>query len=124
VNQNIFAKGAGQGFSDLPVGQPGEYRRKEIVRATATKRAVEASLAQQMGYTVENSGVSVQLSNPYLPSTARSQALAAADAAGIYVVFDDDNGVMALVPKNGARSGTAPVISPMGTKLASARCVH
>jgi len=54
------------------------------------------------------------LSNPYLPGTARMQALAAADAAGIYVVFDDDNGTMAILPKTGARSGTAPVNSPTG----------
>jgi hypothetical protein len=69
-------------------------------------------LAGQMGYTLQNNSVSVQLSNPYLPGTARAQALAAADAAGIYVVFDDDNGIMAILPKSGSRSGTAPVISP------------
>lgn len=75
---------------------------------------IMSQLAQQMGYTFENNGVSVQLSNPYLPGTARAQALAAADAAGIYVVFDDDNGTMAILPKTGARSGTAPTISPTG----------
>lgn len=75
---------------------------------------IMGQLASQMGYTLENNGVSVQLSNPYLPGTARMQALAAADAAGIYVVFDDDNGIMAILPKNGARSGAAPVISPTG----------
>jgi hypothetical protein len=73
---------------------------------------IMGQLAQQMGYTLENNGVSVQLRNPYLPGTARSQALAAADAAGIYVVFDDDNGVMAILPKTAARGGAAPVISP------------
>lgn len=69
-------------------------------------------LAGQMGYTLENNGVSVQLSNPYLPGTARAQALAAADAANIYVVFDDDNGIMAILPKGSARNSPAPVISP------------
>jgi hypothetical protein len=73
---------------------------------------IMGQLAKQMGYTLENNGVSVQLMNPYLPGTARSQALAAADAAGIYVVFDDDNGIMAILPKTAARSGAAPVISP------------
>jgi hypothetical protein len=73
---------------------------------------IMGQLAQQMGYTLENNGVSVQLTNPYLPGTARSQALAAADAAGIYVVFDDDNGIMAILPKTSARGGPAPVISP------------
>jgi hypothetical protein len=75
---------------------------------------IMGQLAKQMGYTLENNGVSVQLSNPYLPGTARMQALAAADAAGIYVVFDDDNGIMAILPKNGARGGGIPVISPTG----------
>lgn len=75
---------------------------------------IMGQLAQQMGYTLENNGVSVQLSNPYLPGTARAQALAAADAAGIYVVFDDDNGIMAILPKSSARGSAAPVISPTG----------
>jgi hypothetical protein len=73
---------------------------------------IMGQLAKQMGYTLENNGVSGQLTNPYLPGTARAQALAAADAAGIYVVFDDDNGVMAILPKTSARGGAAPVISP------------
>jgi hypothetical protein len=81
---------------------------------SADVATIMGQLAQQMGYTLENNGVSVQLSNPYLPGTARMQALAAADAAGIYVVFDDDNGIMAILPKNGARGGAAPVISPTG----------
>jgi hypothetical protein len=37
-------------------------------------------LAGKMGYTLENNGVKVMLSSPYLPGTARMQALAAADA--------------------------------------------
>ena len=73
---------------------------------------VMGQLAQQMGFTLQNNGVSVQVRDPYLPGTARAQALALADAAGIYVVFDDDNGIMAILPKTGSRSGTAPTISP------------
>jgi hypothetical protein len=75
---------------------------------------IMGQLAKQMGYTLENNGVSTQVSNPYLPGTTRAQALALADAAGIYVVFDDDNGVMAILPKTSARGGAAPVISPTG----------
>ncbi|CCE07330.1 conserved hypothetical protein [Bradyrhizobium sp. STM 3843] len=74
-------------------------------------------LAGKMGYTLENNGVKVQLSSPYLPGTARMQALAAAEAADIYVVFDDDNGVMSILPKNGARKGTAPVLDPTNGTL-------
>jgi baseplate hub protein gp41 len=82
---------------------------------TTDVATIMGQLATQMGYTLENNGVSVQLSNPYLPGTARAQALAAADAAGIYVVFDDDNGAMAILPKTSARGGgSAPVISPTG----------
>jgi hypothetical protein len=73
---------------------------------------VMGQLASTMGYTLENNGVSVQVRDPYLPGTARSQALALADAAGIYVTFDDDGGIMAILPKTGSRSGPAPTISP------------
>jgi Baseplate hub gp41 len=74
-------------------------------------------LAGKMGYTLENNGVSVILSSPYLPGTARMQALAAADAADIFVVFDDDNGVMSILPKQGARKGTAPTLDPTNGTL-------
>jgi hypothetical protein len=74
-------------------------------------------LAGKMGYTIENNGVSVILSSPYLPGTARMQALAAADAADIFVAFDDDNGVMAILPKRGARKGTAPTLDPTNGTL-------
>ena len=33
-------------------------------------------LAQQMGFTLENNGVSGSIRDPYLPGTARAQALA------------------------------------------------
>lgn len=73
---------------------------------------IMGTLATQMGFTLENNGVSVQLSNPYLAGSARDQALSVADAAGIYVYFEDDGGVMAICPKDAARGGFAPVISP------------
>lgn len=74
---------------------------------------VMGQLAQAMGYTLENNGVSVQVQDPYLPLTARLQAMALADMAGIYLVFDDDNGIMAILPKTSSRQTTAPIISPM-----------
>lgn len=73
---------------------------------------IMGTLAKQMGYTLENSGVKAQLSNPYLAGSARDQALAVAEAAGIYVYFEDDGGVMAICPKDAARNGFAPTISP------------
>lgn len=71
-----------------------------------------AGLASQMGYAFEGNGVSVILSNPYLPGTAREQAMAAADAADVYLIFDDERKVMAVLTKGSSRSGTAPLISP------------
>lgn len=73
---------------------------------------IMGDLAKKMGYTLENNNVQVKLSNPYLPGTARMQAIATADAADIYVVFDDDKHIMAILPKTGSRQGTAPLIAP------------
>lgn len=73
---------------------------------------IMASLAKQMGYTFENNGVSVILASPYLWGTARQQAMTAANAADIFVVFDDDNGIMAILPKSSARGTLVPIISP------------
>lgn len=80
--------------------------------------SIMTDLAKQMGYAFENNGVSgIILSSPYLPGTARSQALEAAAAAGIFVVFDDDptgaaSGTLAIFPQKGSRNTPVPVISP------------
>jgi hypothetical protein len=67
-------------------------------------------LAETMGFTFENNGVAVQLSNPYFPGTALAQARACARAADIYMIID--RGVLAIWPKNGARTGgDVPLIS-------------
>mgnify|MGYP007113767047 FL=1 len=71
---------------------------------------IMADLAKQIGAAFENNGVSVQLSNSYLPGTAWMQIQAAAIAAKINVVFE--RGVLAIWPKDGARAGGIPVISP------------
>lgn len=72
---------------------------------------IMAGLAKKMGYTFENNGVSVILASPYLWGTARQQAISAAAAANINVVFDNDGGVMAITPINGARGTLVPLIS-------------
>lgn len=69
-----------------------------------------SGLAEQMGYGFENSGVSVQLSNQYLPGTGFKQAQDAATAANINIAFDD--GTIAIWSKGKARGGTAIVVSP------------
>lgn len=67
-------------------------------------------LAGQMGYKFENNGVSVQLSTPYFPGSAREQAIRCANAANI--AWTIDNGVLAIWPIDGFRKGTLPLISP------------
>jgi hypothetical protein len=69
-----------------------------------------AQLAATMGYTFENNGVSVQLSNPYLPNTALEQAKALARMAGISLYID--SGVLAITPANTPRGSIVPEISP------------
>ena len=74
-----------------------------------------SGLAGQMGYAFENNGVSVQLKNQYLSGTGREQAYAAAKAANINIVMDDQpnaSPTIAIWPKDGARGGAIPNISP------------
>lgn len=75
----------------------------------ADAAVIMAGLAQQMELAFENSGVSVQLANPYFPGTAREQALACATAANINWVIDDST--LAIWPKGGSRGGQVPVLS-------------
>jgi len=60
--------------------------------------------------TFENSGVSVQLRDPYLPGTLLDQAKAAATAANIYMLLDDE--VLAIWPKDGTRNLDVATLSP------------
>lgn len=71
---------------------------------------VLAGLADQMNLTFENNGVSVILSKPYFPGSARAQAQACADAAKIEWVID--NGVLAIWPRGSVRKGLVALISP------------
>lgn len=66
-------------------------------------------LAAAMGYVFENNGVSVQLSNPYLPNTLLEQARALAQAANVDLYID--NGILAICPAFGPRTGPVPEVS-------------
>lgn len=68
------------------------------------------SIANQVGLQFNNSGVSIQLSNPYLWGSPRSQIQQCAEAAGCAWSIDD--GVLVIWPKNGARSGDPVLIAP------------
>lgn len=77
---------------------------------SADAATIMASLAEQMGLSFENNGVSVILATPYLPGTAFDQAQRVADAANINWIVDA--GVLAIWPRGGSRGGAIPLISP------------
>jgi hypothetical protein len=79
-------------------------------KGAASVPVIMSSLATLMGLAFENNGVTAVLANPYLSGSARSQVKACAEAAGINWVID--NGILAIWPKNGARGGEIPLISP------------
>jgi hypothetical protein len=76
---------------------------------SADAAVIMASLATQMGLKFENNGVSVILSTPYFPGTARDQAMECADAANINWFIDDTT--LAIWPKGGSRGGAIPIVS-------------
>lgn len=83
---------------------------------TSFKGSVDAatvlkSICSQMTppLSLENNGVSVQISNPYLSGTLRDQAMSIARAGDFNILIEHD--VMAIWPKNGTRGGGVPVIS-------------
>ena len=69
-----------------------------------------ATLAQQMGYTLQDSGVTASLKDPYLHGTAMQQVQSIANATNIEYGVDDD--ILFIAPRGQARPGTAPLISP------------
>lgn len=79
---------------------------------TADAAVILANLASQMpDVSFENNGVSVILSTPYYPGSARAQAEAVVQAAGIEW-NGIENGILAIWPRGGARKGLVPLVSP------------
>lgn len=68
-----------------------------------------ADLARQLGLRFENNGVSQIVSNAYLAGTATTQLNKLRETTGINI--EQDNGVLAIWPKNGARGGQIPLIN-------------
>jgi hypothetical protein len=95
--------------------QSAYFNQLQPVAPTSLQGSVDVAtlmgqLASNMGYTFENNGVSVQLSNPYLPNTGMEQAKALAQAAGVDLYLDDN--VLAITLQNQPRSmSTIPQIS-------------
>lgn len=85
-------------------GTPASYNGKVDVAL-----AMQA-VAQQMGLTFENNGVTSKLSNSYLWGSPRDQYNAIREHADIYATID--RGVMAIWPKFKNRSGQPITIQP------------
>jgi hypothetical protein len=80
-------------------------------QGTADTATVMSQLAATMGYAFENNGVSVPLSNLYLPNTALEQARALAHEAGCWLYLDPP--LLAITPAYTARNtAVVPEISP------------
>ena len=69
-------------------------------------------IMQSAGYTVENNGVSAQLSNPYFPGTAFEQAVRCTKAMDCFGYLDTINKKLVIWPKNGGGPGDPTEISP------------
>lgn len=67
------------------------------------------TISNEMGLIFENNGVDVKLSNPYLPGTNLDRVRALASAADFRWTMDRQ--VLAIWPRNGARSGEVPIVS-------------
>lgn len=101
VSFNISALG---GLSEALMNIPGSSFPGSVDAAVVLK-----GLADQMGLTFENNGVSVMLSKPTYPGSALAQARSCADAANINMVVD--KGVLAIWPKSGFRAGSSELVS-------------
>jgi hypothetical protein len=95
------------GFEAIQPVAPRSYK------GTVDAAVVMANIAASCNLAFENGGVSVILSNPYFPGTATAQFEACKAAAGINGQFND-NGVLAIWPRDGSRGGLQPLISPSG----------
>lgn len=80
-------------------------------QGSADVATIMSGLAAQMGMTLESNGVQVKLApGKYFAGTAPAQARKVAQAAGINLLFDDNN-VMAIWTTGTARGSQAQVIS-------------
>jgi hypothetical protein len=90
-------------FAQLTPVAPRSYKGQIDVAS------IMGQIARTMGFTFENNGVQVQLSDMYLANTGLEQAKTLARAAGIDLYVDDN--VLAITPPNVPRGGLVPEIS-------------
>lgn len=70
-------------------------------------------IVKPAGLTVENSGVDVQLSNPYFPGSTWDQISRCIQAMDCFAYYDSTAKKIAIWPKNkGRQGGGTPLISP------------
>jgi hypothetical protein len=72
---------------------------------------VMQDIAASMGRTLENSGVAVQLRDPYFAGTATDQMNAVARAGNFTAMLDPTKQVLAIWPLDGKRQGLIPLIN-------------
>ena len=71
---------------------------------------VLGQICNDMGFTLENNGVSVMLTDVYVANTNIQQIRTLAKAANIDIYFDDT--ILAICPRNAPRTAFVPIISP------------
>lgn len=112
------AWGSFQGAPDVALNvlaYAGARESRKPVTPNSYKGSVDAAtimkdLADQAGYSFENNGVSVILSNPYYKNTVLQQIRAVARAAHIH--FHIENGTLSIWPNDGYRKIAVPKIGP------------
>lgn len=94
------------------------YETLKPIPPTSYKGSVDAAtvlagLTLQMGdgWSFENSGVTAQIDNPYLPGSLKSQIIAICDAANCEHYFDGANKILAVWPKGASRDGAEVLLS-------------
>lgn len=108
----------GSGAPNVPfqvLAHVGGFDAVSPIPPTSYKGTIDAAtilsgLATKMGKTFENTGVQVQLSNPYYAGSAREQALAVVRDAGIQWNGLDEN-KLAIWPSGQDRGGSIPLVS-------------
>lgn len=110
----------GQAQPDVPfvaITQPAYQAALKPVPPQSFEGATDGATALEKiikpaGWKLENSGVKVQLSNPYFPGTVWEQAKAAMKAMACFGTFDAETKTLAICPNPGKRNGTAITVSP------------
>jgi hypothetical protein len=92
------------------LGEAVENARPTSFKGATSVAVAMAGFASRMGLTFENTGVEAVLPSCYFWGSLRNQAKACAEAAGVNWIID--NGVLAIWPRNKARGGAIPLISP------------